>query len=269
VIKSKHEAVREYYSLRAKAYDQQKVRTWQKDCGFETEILEKIKEKIDKNSSPPILELGVGTGRVAMPLIKSKMVEITGIDLCIEMIRLARKKAAENNCEEKLRLHLADLENIPFQDKTFRTIICISTLHYLDHHIALSEIYRILLANGFLLLGDLCVHEEDESGFLQRIEKSLSPVHREYFKISILKNMLQKFGFEVLETEIFKYPKKFQSLVEDKASYFPKLNLDEFYKRINNATPKEKRIYGLREDSLSLYYGLIYAQKTKLVTPTI
>ena len=266
MIKSKYEAVREYYSLRAKAYDQQKARTWQKESGFEPEILENIEEKIDK-SSPPILELGVGTARVAIPLIKSKMVKIIGMDLCLEMIRLAQRKAVEHKCEEDLKLLLADGENIPFKDEIFKTIICISTLHYLDHKIALFEISRILKTGGFLLLGDLCMQEEDESAFLQAIEKCLSPVHREYFKTSILKNILQKFGFEVLETKIFKYPKKFRSLVEDKASYFPGLNLDEFYKRIKNATPKEKRIYGLKEDRLSLYFGLIYAQKTKLATP--
>jgi len=270
-MKIKYEAVREYYSLRARAYDHQKARTWQKESGFEPEILEKIKEKIDKKSSPPILELGVGTGRVAIPLIKSKMVEIMGIDLCLEMIRLAQNKAVKHSCAESLKLFLADGEKLPFKNKTFKTVICTSTLHYLNHKIVLFDISRVLQMGGSLLLGDLCVHEEDESAFLQSIEKSLSPIHREYFKISVLKNMLRAFGFEVLDTEVFKYFKKFDSLIEDKASYFPELSLDEFYKRINNATPEEKRIYSLsesgsigKEDGLSLYYGLIYAQKTKL-----
>ena len=69
----------------------------------------------------PLLDVGVGTGRFALPLQRAG-VDVVGIDVSRGMMAKAREKGAE-------QLVYADVHRIPFRDGTFQTALLVHILH--------------------------------------------------------------------------------------------------------------------------------------------
>ena len=62
--------IQRYYSKRARNYDKQKIRTWKSELGIEAKILNEVISAVFQAKNELILEVGVGTGRMALPLMK-------------------------------------------------------------------------------------------------------------------------------------------------------------------------------------------------------
>jgi ubiquinone/menaquinone biosynthesis C-methylase UbiE len=71
-----------------------------------------------------LLEVGVGTGRVAVPLAAHGL-EVTGIDVSRGMLNRARAKGLG-------RFALASAEHLPFAAGTFDAVLFVHVLHVLD-----------------------------------------------------------------------------------------------------------------------------------------
>ena len=119
------EAIRQYYRRRAASYDTQKVRTWQAEKGFADEIIDYIVESV-KGTGELGLEAGIGTGRIAIPLLERSDVTLVGVDLSREMLEIARKKSLMLTPEQRPILLEADLHKLPFCEGSFDFILCIS-----------------------------------------------------------------------------------------------------------------------------------------------
>jgi SAM-dependent methyltransferase len=63
-------------------------------------------------SKGPVLELGVGTGRIAIPVAHAG-IDVIGVDSSSEMLALCASRAAAENVRERLELRLGDLERPP------------------------------------------------------------------------------------------------------------------------------------------------------------
>jgi ubiquinone/menaquinone biosynthesis C-methylase UbiE len=77
----------------------------------------------------PVLELGCGTGRVSMPLARAG-VDLVGIDRSAPMLARARTRLTKSVTKSPtrqfttaLRLVRGDIRQLPFEDRTFRTVI--------------------------------------------------------------------------------------------------------------------------------------------------
>jgi ubiquinone/menaquinone biosynthesis C-methylase UbiE len=83
-----------------------------------------------------ILDVGVGTGRLAKPLQNAGF-EVVGIDISKKMISKAREKSVQN-------LVIADARFIPFKDKSFDAAISVHLLHLISEwKKALREVCRV------------------------------------------------------------------------------------------------------------------------------
>lgn len=83
-----------------------------------------------------ILDVGVGTGRLAEPLQNAGF-EILGIDISKKMMSKAREKGVQN-------LVIADARFIPFKDKSFDATISVHVLHLIgEWKKALGEVCRV------------------------------------------------------------------------------------------------------------------------------
>jgi ubiquinone/menaquinone biosynthesis C-methylase UbiE len=71
-----------------------------------------------------ILEVGVGTGRIAQPLAQRGF-EVTGVDASRRMLAVARSKGL-------VRLVQGDALRLPFGDRAFDTTLFVHVLHLLD-----------------------------------------------------------------------------------------------------------------------------------------
>jgi ubiquinone/menaquinone biosynthesis C-methylase UbiE len=75
--------------------------------------------------------------------------------------------------KQKFNLLLGDAEHLPFRNKVFDALICISTLHYLPSlQTSLEEFSRTLKKRGVFVYGDVTMHEQDRKSFLDKLEKT-------------------------------------------------------------------------------------------------
>lgn len=82
------------------------------------------------------LEIGVGTGRFAVPL-QERGIRVVGVDISSKMIAKAREKGAPD-------LLLGSATHIPFRERAFRSTIAIHVLHLIREWPAvLREIARV------------------------------------------------------------------------------------------------------------------------------
>ena len=115
-------------------------------------------------SNARLLELGVGTGRMAVPLLQ-RGVSLVGVDISPAMLAKLREKlpVASTSGEAgppaagECALVLGDAEDLPFHDAAFDFVLAVHVFHLLpDLGRALDEVRRVLTPRGALLLaGDL------------------------------------------------------------------------------------------------------------------
>jgi ubiquinone/menaquinone biosynthesis C-methylase UbiE len=103
-------------------------------------------------SNPKILELGVGTGRIAFPVISAGG-HVIGIDIALEMLRAAQR---EGNAEllSQLQLVQGNICNLPFPNGYFDAVMVVHVLHLVpDVRQVLIEVKRVMCSGGVLVQG--------------------------------------------------------------------------------------------------------------------
>jgi len=104
-----------------------------------------------RKAGGPVVELGVGTGRIAVPVAKAG-VHVIGVDDSEGMLGLCRARAEEAGVSDLVELRLGDLRRPPVRE-TVRLVTCPfrALLHLrsdeerLD---ALRAVYRLLVPGG-------------------------------------------------------------------------------------------------------------------------
>lgn len=113
------------------------------------------------------LEIGVGTGRIALPLRRNG-VEIVGVDLADAMLRRLSAKAAAQG------LHVpvvrGDATSLPFTDGAFGAALIAHVLHLIpDWRRALRELARVVRGGGMALVAlgtEAGIRDEIETTFV-------------------------------------------------------------------------------------------------------
>lgn len=247
--------IQKYYSKRAHDYDRQKIRTWKSELGFEAKILNEVVDAVSQVKDGFILEVGVGSGRVALPLMKEITLQFVGLDLSKEMLKNAQRKMSAY--KQRSNLLMGDAEYLPFRNNVFDAVICMSTLHYFSFpKTSLEEISRALKKRGIFLYSDVTLHESDHDNFLDKIEKTISHAHGKYSRPSEMKKLIESCGIQVNKTEVIPYKKSYTALIEDKAQYF-NVKPQVLYEKIREATENERKLYSIEKNQMTLFYTLI------------
>ncbi len=99
-----------------------------------------------------VLEIGVGTGRIAKPLLASGL-RVTGIDLSLGMMRRLIETLPAGAPEPMLMQ--ADATRIPLQDGVFDALVAVHVFHLIPAwQSALDEARRVLTSHGVILIGN-------------------------------------------------------------------------------------------------------------------
>lgn len=253
-------AIQEYYAKRSKDYDRQKSRTWKTSEGFSAQVVSETISALATFGKELVLEVGVGSGRNALPLMEKVDLRFVGLDLSREMLSLARSKMLV--CNRKLSLILGDAENLSFVNEAFDAVICMSTMHYSSFQAELLKKFSTLMKKrGTLLYGDLTAHESDDLKFLETLERTLSKAHSRYYKPTEMQRLIQDSGFRVTRTKTIAYRKSYRSLMEDKGDYFH-VKPDTILRFAQNVSAETQAEYMLTDTEMTLYYTMIVAQKT-------
>lgn len=148
-----------------------------------------VYRRIAKAAPGPILELGCGTGRVAIPLARAGF-EVWGLESSKAMLEIARTKAHEQPADVASRLNLlqGDMRRFDLGRRFGLVIIPWYGFNYLltsaDRHSCLKPIRKHLLPDGIVALDlflPLCFTIEPAPEFNKRREARLGNDSRVIF----------------------------------------------------------------------------------------
>jgi SAM-dependent methyltransferase len=97
---------------------------------------------VENAEGPKVLEVGCGYGVLAERLARRGDLEVVATDLSPENVEATQRRAAEAGLA--LEARTADVEALPFADKSFDTSLCAHTLeHVRDFEQAIRELVRV------------------------------------------------------------------------------------------------------------------------------
>ena len=120
--------------------------------GLSPEVGELVADRIEEAAGQGgrLLEVGVGTGRIALPL-HHRGRRVVGVDLSVPMLERYRAKAAAAGLPAPPVLR-ADATRLPFRDACVDAVLEVHVLHLVPlWELALAEVRRVLAPGGVLL----------------------------------------------------------------------------------------------------------------------
>ena len=108
-----------------------------------------ILDALARNGAGRLLEVGIGTGRISLPLM-ARGLPVTGVDISAAMVtRLRQHLTPEHHPPE---LIFGDATLLPFRDNAFPAALTVHVLHLVSSaNDALAEIRRALAPGGVYL----------------------------------------------------------------------------------------------------------------------
>ncbi len=141
-----------------------------------------------------ILDVGAGTGRLALDLIKAGA-QVTALDLSKNMLNQLKQKTS------KVKIVLGDAENLPFEEKSFDAVIAAFLIvHLKEPLIFFDQVYRVLKEGGIFVCTNINQKEPPPIETTRGIIKIESYYHRPE---KILED-LQNLAFTIKEEKIIK-----------------------------------------------------------------
>jgi ubiquinone/menaquinone biosynthesis C-methylase UbiE len=143
--------VRRLYDWGAADYDRIKATHPLEEFAF---LGRPLQERLEATAGPRplVLDVGTGTGRLALALLEIPYFEgtVVGLDLSAGMLARAAEKTAAQ--AERYPLLLGPATPLPFEDGTFDAVALLEVLELLpDRDAALAEAYRVLRPGGYLV----------------------------------------------------------------------------------------------------------------------
>lgn len=103
-----------------------------------------------------ILDVATGTGDFALQALHTLSVspeKITGVDISEGMLEVGRRKIAQRGVSDKIELHLADSENLPFPDNNFDAVtVGFGVRNFENLKKGLQEINRVMKPGALLVI---------------------------------------------------------------------------------------------------------------------
>jgi len=112
------------------------------------EVAASIAAQLPRDGRPPaLLEVGIGTGRIAVPLVDAG-VDVVGIDIAPAMLARLRSRRPE------IRVLRASADRLPFAADAFDAVLFVHVLHLLaDAGAALRMARSVTRSGGVLIYG--------------------------------------------------------------------------------------------------------------------
>jgi len=135
------EQIKETYEHEAKIYD--KTRAIFEKGRFACRERKLLSEFLTRRSL--ILFLACGTGRHFKFVVNQLGSEVIGLDISVNMLRIAKRKLLKIGKKQNVHLIAADVENIPFRQNTFDAVVCSRAFYIFENKFrVLQETYEIL-----------------------------------------------------------------------------------------------------------------------------
>ena len=107
--------------------------------------------------SGKVLDIGTGSGRLAIELAKGKdcHFDIVALDISENMIKKARENAQRAGIENSIKFLVSSAAALPFADSSFDLVISYASLHHwLKPVTVFDEVARVTKASGHAIIRD-------------------------------------------------------------------------------------------------------------------
>jgi SAM-dependent methyltransferase len=149
--------------------------------------------RIGKDTS--VLDVASGTGESACFLAEELGACVTGIDASEHMIERAKKKALHRKLD--IKFEKADAHQLPFGDGTYDSVISECTACILDKERAIREMARVVKADGYVGIHDICWKQDTP----ERLKNRLAEIEGERPEtLDGWKALFEKAGLTDVET---------------------------------------------------------------------
>jgi ubiquinone/menaquinone biosynthesis C-methylase UbiE len=188
-------------------------------------MVDAVQHQIGLTTGARVLEIGVGTGRIALPFAR-RGYSYTGADLSYHMMRTLRGKAND----VQIALVQSDVAQLPLRSETFAAVVAAHIFHLVSAwQQAMDEAVRVLRSGGLLLHG-LTRRDDDQERDLRKLMQSraneLQPQHDGRLTWNQVNDQLaQRFGA----------PQEYVS-PQWSTTHTPQSIIDQFRNRIWSAT---------------------------------
>ena len=114
------------------------------------EVADVLAAEFAETEKEPVLEVGVGTGRMALPLV-GRGIEMIGVDLSASMLARLRENAGGGRAP--LHLVIGDGTRLPFADGAVGGVLAVHVLHLIpDWRAAVAEFVRVVRPGGSVVI---------------------------------------------------------------------------------------------------------------------
>lgn len=197
-------------------------------------MVDAARDQIGLTPGARLLEIGVGTGRIALPFAQ-RGYRYTGADLSSQMMRTLRSKAND----VQIALVQSDVARLPLASDTFDAVVAVHIFHLVSAwQQAMDEAARVLRSGGLLLHGRTRRDDDGEHELRKLMEEQanqLQPRHNERLTWNeVGEQLAQRFGAPQ------EYPSPPWSM-----PHTPRTIIDQFRNRIWSNT------WNLRDDVIA------------------
>jgi phosphatidylethanolamine/phosphatidyl-N-methylethanolamine N-methyltransferase len=161
---------------------------------------------VNREANQRILEVGVGTG-LSLPFYRTDA-SVFGIDLSIDMLEVARRRADRDGLEHVHGLLEMDAQNMAFSDGSFDAVVAMYVASVVsDPARMLAEMRRVCVPGGDIVIVN---HFTSTHPVMRAVEMASSPLSgligfRPHFELDALLGMARMRLIEVRDVNLFGY----------------------------------------------------------------
>jgi SAM-dependent methyltransferase len=172
------------------------------DAGLET-LLERLDGAAGLHGRS-VLDVGCGTGTIAIALARDHGCSVVGVDAAPDMVAVAEAKEARD-----VQFQVGLAEELPFAQGTFERVLMRSVVHHVDRPRAFPEARRVLVPGGRIVLEGIDRAGLDELWYVRFFAPLLERERARVPSGSTLRVELLDAGFASVRVEPFAFPRVF------------------------------------------------------------
>jgi ubiquinone/menaquinone biosynthesis C-methylase UbiE len=124
--------------------------------GTHHNLLDMVVESSHVQANSNILDIGCGTGLLALKFLQKTNCHITGVDSSKEMLDVFESKAKSFGIKGQILYKHEDLEDMEFGEEEFDIISSTFSLHHIeDKRTMIEKIYKMLKTGGRFIIGEI------------------------------------------------------------------------------------------------------------------